>query len=111
MSPPPAAPAPVDTPQWQHTWAPDRTDPNLPPITLITDPHDQAAYTTTALTSHQPARGRIAVHPTPLATAPAYLAHDLIRALGKHPPRLRRQHYAGESRGCTPAPPRPWTTG
>ncbi|MFF7098255.1 hypothetical protein ACFY9A_38650 [Streptomyces rubradiris] len=53
---------------------------------MITDLHDQPSYTTTALASHQPEAGRIAVHPTPLATAPAYLAHDLIRALGKHLP-------------------------
>ncbi|MFG3285295.1 hypothetical protein [Streptomyces sp. NPDC048111] len=72
--------------QWQPTWSPDTTDPDLPPITLITDPHDHPDYTTTALAAHHPAAGRIAVHPTPLATAPAYLAHDLIRALGKHLP-------------------------
>jgi hypothetical protein len=81
------ATAPDDTlPKWAPQWSPDRTDPALPPITLITDPHDQPAHTTTALAAHQPALGRIAVHPTPLATAPAYLAHDLIRALGKHLP-------------------------
>lgn len=81
------ATAPDDTLQkWAPQWSPDRTDPGLPPITLITDPHDQPAHTTTALAAHQPELGRLAVHPTPLATAPAYLAHDLIRALGKHLP-------------------------
>ncbi|MEU6807703.1 hypothetical protein ABZ920_01485 [Streptomyces sp. NPDC046831] len=72
--------------KWTPAWSPDHTDPSLPPVTLITDTHDQPAYTTTALAAHQPEHGRIAVHPTPLATAPAYLAHDLIRALGKHLP-------------------------
>ncbi|MDF3300090.1 hypothetical protein [Streptomyces tropicalis] len=79
--------APDETPrQWTPTWSPGHTDPGLPPITLITDTDDQPAYTTSALAAHQPALGQIAVHPTPLATAPAYLAHDLIRALGKHLP-------------------------
>ncbi|MET7829279.1 hypothetical protein ABZT23_31975 [Streptomyces sp. NPDC005386] len=84
MTPTPPAAAPGTRIRWQPTWSPDKTDPGLPPITLITDPHDHPDYTTTALAAHQPAAGRIAVHPTPLATAPAYLAQDLIRALGKH---------------------------
>ncbi|ULR47834.1 hypothetical protein [Streptomyces deccanensis] len=71
--------------RWTPSWSPDHTDSSLPPITVINDPHDLPDYTITALASHHPATGRVAVHPTPLATAPAYLAHDLIRALGKHP--------------------------
>ncbi|MEU2309351.1 hypothetical protein [Streptomyces misionensis] len=87
MTTSPSATTADDTPhKWTPAWSPDHTDPNLPPITLINDSHDQPAYTTTALAAHQPELGRIAVHPTPLATAPAYLAHDLIRALGKHLP-------------------------
>ncbi|MFE5398665.1 hypothetical protein ACFQ9U_29420 [Streptomyces sp. NPDC056568] len=82
---PPTTPANT-LPKWQPNWSPDHTDPGLPPITVITDPNDHPDYTTTALAAHQPAAGRITVHPTPLATAPAYLAHDLIRALGKHLP-------------------------
>ncbi len=39
-----------------------------------------------AFAAHQPRYGRITVHPTPLAGTGAYLAHDLIRALGKHLP-------------------------
>lgn len=87
MTSTPSSTAPDETfHKWTPAWSPDHTDPGLPPITLITDTHDQPAYTTTALAAHQPKLGRIAVHPTPLATAPAYLAHDLIRALGKHLP-------------------------
>ncbi|MER7140980.1 hypothetical protein ABT358_31145 [Streptomyces sp. NPDC000341] len=39
-----------------------------------------------AFAAHTPPHGRITVHPTPLAGTGAYLAHDLIRALGKHLP-------------------------
>ncbi|MEH0407448.1 hypothetical protein ACFY7V_33595 [[Kitasatospora] papulosa] len=39
-----------------------------------------------AFAAHTPRHGRITVHPTPLAGNGAYLAHDLIRALGKHLP-------------------------
>ncbi|MGW1543248.1 hypothetical protein ACWCPM_23925 [Streptomyces sp. NPDC002309] len=85
--------------KWTPHWSPDHTDPALPPITLITDPHDQTAHTTTALAAHHPEHGRIAVHPTPLATAPAYLAHDLIRALGKHlpPPEIDPPWWIGNA--------------
>ncbi|WP_052457504.1 hypothetical protein [Streptomyces sp. AcH 505] len=38
-----------------------------------------------AFAAHQPRYGHITVHPTPLGTG-SYLAHDLIRALGKHLP-------------------------
>lgn len=87
MTATPTAAATADTvTRWTPSWSPDHTDSSLPPITVINDPHDQPGYTTTALASHHPATGRVAVHPTPLATAPAYLAHDLIRALGKHLP-------------------------
>ncbi|MER7966793.1 hypothetical protein ACFT1B_18500 [Streptomyces griseoincarnatus] len=77
--------------RWTPSWSPDHTDSSLPPITVINDPHDLPDYTITALASHHPATGRVAVHPTPLATAPAYLAHDLIRALGKHLPPPHRE--------------------
>ncbi|NEB67456.1 hypothetical protein G3I39_10400, partial [Streptomyces fulvissimus] len=36
--------------------------------------------------AHTPALGRITVHPTPVASAPAALAHDLLRSMGKHLP-------------------------
>jgi hypothetical protein len=39
-----------------------------------------------AFTAHQPRHGRITVHPTPLASNSTGLAHDIIRALGKHLP-------------------------
>ncbi|MGW8743649.1 hypothetical protein [Streptomyces sp. NPDC055794] len=97
-TPPHAIPAEhID--KWTPAWSPDHTDPSLPPLTLITDPNDESAYTAAALASHHPRLGRIAVHPTPLATAPAYLAHDLTRALGKHlpPPHTEPPWWTGNA--------------
>lgn len=71
---------------WTPRWSPEQTDHTLAPLTVISDPDDHPAHTTTALAAHRPAHGDTAIHPTPLATAPAYLAHDVIRALGKHLP-------------------------
>ncbi|WP_328545545.1 hypothetical protein [Streptomyces platensis] len=79
-------------PQWTPFWSPDETDPTLPPVTVILDPHDNQAFTASALAAHQPRAGNIAVHPTPVATAPAYLAHDLLRAYGKHLPAPDNHH-------------------
>lgn len=70
--------------RWEAGWSPDTTAPDLPPIIVIHDPHDEPVYTTTALAAHAPGHGQLVVHPTPLATAPAYLAQDFIRAQGKH---------------------------
>ncbi|MEU6527266.1 hypothetical protein ABZ892_31670 [Streptomyces sp. NPDC046924] len=99
MTPSPATAAANTISPWTPQWSPDHTDPNLPPLTVIADPHDQPAYTTTALAAHNPREGRIAVHPTPLGTAPAYLAHDLIRALGKHlpPPHIDPPYWTGNA--------------
>ncbi|MFB6628137.1 hypothetical protein ACFCWD_35390 [Streptomyces sp. NPDC056374] len=101
MSPriPQGSAPPEETSRWKPHWTPEQTNPDLPPVTVINDPDDLAPFTTSAFAAHHPAHGHITIHPTPLATAPAYLAHDLIRALGKHLP--------------TPAPgaePPWWTT-
>ncbi|MFJ8377229.1 hypothetical protein ACIQ9I_37475 [Streptomyces sp. NPDC094461] len=50
------------------------------------DPHDDHAFMAAALAAHTPQAGRITVHPTPVASAPASLAHDLLRSMGKHLP-------------------------
>ncbi|MET8275106.1 hypothetical protein [Streptomyces sp. NPDC005096] len=71
---------------WKPWWDPDQTDPALPPVTVIHDRHDDRSFMTAAANAHCPALGHLTVHPTPVATAPASLAHDLLRALGKHPP-------------------------
>lgn len=60
--------------------------PGLPLLTVVHDAHDDRAFMATALAAHAPALGRVTVHPTPVASAPASLAHDLLRSLGKHLP-------------------------
>ncbi|MET9347596.1 hypothetical protein [Streptomyces termitum] len=37
-----------------------------------------------ALAAHQPSKGRLTIHPTPAVRTGAYLAHDLLRGMGKH---------------------------
>ncbi|MEV6058249.1 hypothetical protein [Streptomyces sp. NPDC052107] len=71
---------------WRPTWSPGDTNCGLPPLTVVHDPHDDHAFMAAALAAHTPAAGRITVHPTPVASAPASLAHDLLRSLGKHLP-------------------------
>ncbi|GAA4887488.1 hypothetical protein GCM10023237_00760 [Streptomyces coeruleoprunus] len=74
------------TGSWKPTWSPGHTRPGLPPLTVVHDPHDDHAFMAAALDAHTPATGRITVHPTPVARAPASLAHDLLRSMGKHLP-------------------------
>lgn len=76
-------------------WIPHTATPPAP-VTVIVDPHDEAHYMRLAFTAHQPGRGHITVHPTPAPAVPggAYLAHDVIRALGKHLPILTEDHHA-----------------
>ena len=88
MTPASALPEHSATPRrpWTPFPAPDTSDPTLPPVTVVLDRHDEQAFMTSAFAAHRPSHGRITVHPTPAAAAPAYLAHDLLRALGKHLP-------------------------
>ncbi|MGW8850070.1 hypothetical protein ACWGNE_20105 [Streptomyces xiamenensis] len=71
---------------WKPTWSPGHTRPGLPPLTVVHDPRDDHAFMAAALAAHTPATGHITVHPTPVASAPASLAHDLLRSMGKHLP-------------------------
>ncbi|MFE2972774.1 hypothetical protein ACFXKC_56510 [Streptomyces sp. NPDC059340] len=66
----------------------------LPPVTLVMDPHDDAAHTHTALAAHHPPSGRITLHPGPGTTSDTALAHDLLAALGS-PPLLPGRFPAG----------------
>ncbi|PJE97352.1 hypothetical protein CUT44_12945 [Streptomyces carminius] len=85
-SPRTAAVSETTTGAWKPTWSPGQTSPGLPPLTVVHDPHDDYAFMAAALAAHTPAAGRITVHPTPVASAPASLAHDLLRSTGKHLP-------------------------
>ena len=51
------------------------------------------------LESHDPARGRVIVHPTPGASSPQALAHDLLGALGRAVNRLNAEQLAGVAAG------------
>ncbi|WP_240649062.1 hypothetical protein [Streptomyces sp. Z26] len=71
---------------WKPTWSPGDAGPGLSPLTVVHDRGDDYAFMAAALAAHTSALGRITVHPTPVASAPASLAHDLLRSLGKHLP-------------------------
>lgn len=71
---------------WKPAGSPSGTRPGLAALTVVHDPHDDHAFMAAALAAHTPQAGRITVHPTPVASAPASLAHDLLRSLGKHLP-------------------------
>lgn len=78
-------PAPRSEEKWCPTWQ-SHHDTQLPPVTVVVTARDEPQYMRLAFAAHQPLYGRITIHPTPLAGTGAYLAHDLIRALGKHLP-------------------------
>ncbi|MEU7318679.1 hypothetical protein [Streptomyces sp. NPDC007083] len=62
------------------------TCPHPPPLTLITDPHDDVTHTRAARTAHNPAEGRLTIHPTPGTRSTLALAYDILAALGKPVP-------------------------
>ncbi|MEV8457747.1 hypothetical protein AB0467_35035 [Streptomyces sp. NPDC052095] len=57
--------------------------PAAPPVRLLLDSDDDHAVHRAAYQWADPARGRIAVDPTPHTTSPAYLALDVLRAMGR----------------------------
>jgi hypothetical protein len=67
----------------------------LPPVTVLLDPHDDASITAALLAAHDPAAGRVTVHPTPAASSPSALACDLLAALGRPVARLAEEHISG----------------
>lgn len=64
---------------------PSPPPPHPSPVVLVLDRYDDAAHTHTALAAHDPAAGRITLHPGPGTTSDTALAHDLLAALGKPP--------------------------
>ncbi|MFE3384802.1 hypothetical protein [Streptomyces anulatus] len=70
---------------WGVHWAPGGGEAGLPPVEVLHDPGDERSVMAVALAAHHPGRGQITVHPTPVSTVRATLAHDVLRALGKSP--------------------------
>ena len=67
-----------------HPRAPQQpAAPAPPPVRLLLDGDDDHAVHQTAYQWADPARGRITVDPTPHTTSPAYLALDVLRAMGR----------------------------
>ncbi|WNO62394.1 hypothetical protein RPQ02_40280 [Streptomyces sp. AM2-3-1] len=91
MTPPPPTSQPAGDPglaadgKWCPTWQSHQAT-LLPPVTVVVTTRDDPQYMRRAFAAHQPRHGRITIHPTPLAGTGAFLAHDLIRAFGKHLP-------------------------
>jgi hypothetical protein len=96
----PAAVSEAAAGPWSPRWSPGPTSPGLPPLTVVHDPDDDYAFMAAALAAHAPALGRITVHPTPVASAPASMAHDLLRSMGKHLPQTGSEdatHWTGNT--------------
>ena len=66
-------------------------------VAVLLDPGDDMRVTAGLLDSHDPARGRGVVHPTPGSPGPQALAHDLLGALGQAVSRLSAEQLAGEA--------------
>lgn len=95
MTPRETATGEQTTGPWRPAWSPGRTRPGLPPLSVVHDVGDDYAFMAAALAAHTPASGRITVHPTPVADAPASFAHDLLRSIGKHLPTQGNQDAVG----------------
>lgn len=67
----------------------------LPPVTVLLDPHDDANVTAALLAAHDPAAGRVTVHPTPSTSSTSALVCDLLAALGRPVTRLAEEHVSG----------------
>ncbi|WP_190249884.1 hypothetical protein, partial [Dactylosporangium sucinum] len=63
-------------------------------VDVLLDPADDAAVTAALLSRHDPAAGRVVVHPTPGSRGDAGLAHDVLAALG-----VPVQQFAAERLG------------
>ena len=64
-------------------------------VRVLLDPGDDMHVSVGLLESHDPARGRVIVHPTPGASSPQALAHDLLGALSRAVNRLNAEQLAG----------------
>jgi hypothetical protein len=59
------------------------SEPDEPAVTVLVDADDDAALTRALLEAHDPAGGRVVVHPTPAVTSLTMLARDVLLALGR----------------------------
>ena len=66
-------------------------------VWVLLDPEDDMHVSVGLLESHDPARGRVIVHPTPGTSSPQALAHDLLGALGRAVNRLNAEQIVGEA--------------
>jgi hypothetical protein len=64
-------------------------------IRILLDPRDDVRVTAGLLEQHDPARGRVVVHPTPAPSRDHVFAHDLLVALGR--PVNRLEGYTGSA--------------
>ena len=64
-------------------------------VRVLLDPEDDVQVSVGLLESHDPARGRVIVHPTPCTSSAQALAHDLLGALGRAVNRLDAEQLAG----------------
>lgn len=66
-------------------------------VTIAVDADDDYGYTRAVLGLHDPARGRVVVHPTPGGGGLLRLAHDVLVAVGKDPACMKRVRTPAEA--------------
>jgi hypothetical protein len=64
-------------------------------VRVLLDPGDDMHVSMGLLDRHDPARGRVVVHPTPGTSSPQAFAHDVLGALGRAVNRLDAEQLAG----------------
>jgi hypothetical protein len=64
-------------------------------VQVLLDPADDVQVSVGLLERHDPARGRVIVHPTPGTRSPQAFAHDLLGGLGRAVNRLKAEQLAG----------------
>jgi len=66
-------------------------------LRILLDPGDDVRVSVGLLGSHDPARGRVVVHPTPGARSVQAFAHDVLGALGQAVNRLKAEQLVGRA--------------
>ena len=68
-------------------------------VRVLLDPADDVQVSVGLLERHDPARGRVIVHPTSGTCSPQAFAHDVLGALGRAVNRLNAEQLAGPAAG------------